>query len=315
LIDSNTQSLRETRGADVFSKFMLSSLKFVYVGVRVFLRLALGKKRRDRIYSRRRINFKDFLYKSIRLLRLYNFVLLELHIVKHNYKVCCRLNKEDLVASTIHEEDMIMEHFTPKKGDAVVDLGANIGRYAIIASNRVGPTGKVVAIEAHPSNFKILKKNIELNRLANVIPLNYAVSSSETKLKLYTPDEELGYTMHHSIMFNYLLPRFETKTGKEYVEVKANTLDNLLQQNRIEQVNWIKIDVEGAEFEVLKGAHNVLSKSKDIVLIVEIHGSADNNNYKSIIDLLNLYNFKIEFEKTYHGGEVHKHVIVRKLIQ
>jgi len=240
-----------------------------------------------------------------------------MYVVKYNHKVCCRLNKEDIVASTIHEEEMIMEHFTPKKGDVVVDLGANIGRYAIIASSRVGPMGKVVAIEAHPSNFKILKKNIRLNKLTNVIPLNYAVSSNETKVKLYTPDEELGYTMHHSIMFNYLSPRFETKTGKKYVEVKGNTLDNLLQQNRIEhgQVNWIKIDVEGAEYEVLKGAQNILSKSKDIVLMVEVHGSANNNNYKPIIELLDLYNFKIEFEKTYYGGEVHKHVIVRKLIQ
>jgi len=127
----------------------------------------------------------------------------------------------------------------------------------------------------------------------------------------------LGFTMHHSIMFNYLSPRFKMKTGKKYVEVNANTLDNLLQQNRIEQgqVNWIKIDVEGAEFEVLKGAHNVLSKSKDIVLIVEIHGSANNNNYNAIVELLDSYNFKIEFEKTYEGGEVHKHVIVRKSIR
>jgi FkbM family methyltransferase len=317
LIDSSRWWLKETRGANLFGKFMLGSLKFVYLGIRVFFRLALGKKRRDKIYSKRGINFKDFLYKSFQLLRLDNFALLEIYVTKYNYKVCCRLNKEDIVASTIHEEDMIMDHFTPKQGDVVVDLGANIGRYAIIASKRVGANGKVIAIEAHSNNFKIIKKNIRINRLTNVIPLNFAVSSKETKMKLYTPDEELGYTMHHSIMFDYLSPRFKMKTGKKYVEVNANTLDNLLQQNGINHadINWIKIDVEGAEFEVLKGATNVLSKSKDIVLIVEVHGSANNNNYKSIVELLDSYNFNIEFEKTYEGGEVHKHVIVRKLIR
>jgi FkbM family methyltransferase len=314
-IGSNRWWLKETKGATLFDKSILNFLKVIYLGLRVFLKLALGKERRDRIYAQKDINFKAFLYKSIQLFRLDNIVLLEIHVTKYDYKVCCRLNKEDVVASTIHEEDMIMEHFTPKQGDVVVDLGANIGRYAVIASKRIGQNGKVVAIEAHPENFQILKKNIKLNRLANVVPLNYAVSSKETKIKLYTPDEELGYTMHHSIMFEYLSPRFKMKTEGKYREVNANTLDNLLQQNGIEQgqVNWIKIDVEGAEFEVLKGAHNVLSKSKDIVLIIEVHGSANNNNYNSIIELLNLYNFKIEFEKTYEGGEVHKHVIVRKL--
>jgi hypothetical protein len=62
---------------------------------------------------------------------------------------------------------------------------------------------------------------------------------------------------------------------------------------------------------VLKGAHNVLSKSKDIVLLIEIHNiSKGRNHYQSIIDLLNNYNFKIEFEKIYDNGE--RHIIVRK---
>jgi hypothetical protein len=78
-----------------------------------------------------------------------------------------------------------------------------------------------------------------------------------------------------------------------------------------EDVNWIKIDVEGAEFEVLKGATNVLSKSKDIALLIEIHNLSDNINlYRPILEFLNLYNFKIEFEMSHDGGE--KHIIVRK---
>ncbi|MDQ3983880.1 MAG: FkbM family methyltransferase, partial [Thermoproteota archaeon] len=85
------------------------------------------------------------------------------------------------------------------------------------------------------------------------------------------------------------------------------TLDYFLQLKGITDVNWIKIDVEGAEFEVLKGATNVLSKSKDIALLIEVHGP---DNYRPILEFLRLYNFKIEFEKTYDGGE--KHIILRK---
>jgi hypothetical protein len=84
-----------------------------------------------------------------------------------------------------------------------------------------------------------------------------------------------------------------------------------LQLKGITDVNWVKIDVEGAEFEVLKGASNVLSKSKDIALLIEVHNLRDSTNlYRPIIEFLNLYNFKIEFEKSHDGGE--KNIILRK---
>ena len=78
-----------------------------------------------------------------------------------------------------------------------------------------------------------------------------------------------------------------------------------------EEVNWIKIDVEGAEYEVLKGAQNILSKSTDITLLIEIHNlSAGNILYEPIREFLGLYNFKIEFEKASVSGE--RHIIARK---
>jgi FkbM family methyltransferase len=69
---------------------------------------------------------------------------------------------------------------------------------------------------------------------------------------------------------------------EKFVEVKANTLDYLLHSNMIkqEEVNWIKIDVEGAEYEVLKGAKDILPKCSDITLLIEIHNlSAGYNLY------------------------------------
>jgi FkbM family methyltransferase len=202
-------------------------------------------------------------------------------------------------------EDEIIEHFYPKEGDIVVDVGAHYGRYTIISSKRVGINGKVVAIEAHPGNFDILNRNIQLNRLINVVSLNYAVYSQRTKIKLYLPDQELGYTIYNSIIAN------RPNLGDNFVEVNADTLDNILQLNRIKQVNWVKIDVEGAELEVLKGAINILSKNKDIALLIEIHNIPDGTNfYTPIMHLLSLYNFKIEFEKTWSSGE--KHIILRK---
>jgi predicted RNA methylase len=102
-------------------------------------------------------------------------MLLKIAVPKYNYKVYCRVNKEDFVILTRHEDEII-EHFSPKKGDIVIDVGAHMGRYTIIASKRVGENGKVVAIEAHPGNYEMLKRNIKLNKLTNIIPLNFAVA-------------------------------------------------------------------------------------------------------------------------------------------
>jgi FkbM family methyltransferase len=305
-IGSNSWWLRETKGAAISDKLYLSFLKLIYRGLRFSFKIVIGKKRTDIFYAKRGINFKDFLYGSVKFLKKGNPLTLEIHVPKHNYNIYCPLNKEDFIVMTNHEDDII-EHFTPKQGDIVVDIGAHMGRYTIISSKRVGSNGKVVAIEAHPGNFEMLNRNIKLNQLTNVIPLNYAVYSKETKVKLYLPDEESGYTMHHSIMSDYIFPKYKGKTEDKFIEVSANTLDYLLNLKGITDVNWVKIDVEGAEFEVLKGANNILSNSKDIALLIEVHGK---NTYEPIIDSLRSYNFKIDFEKTYENGE--KHIIAVK---
>src|SRR5215211_4925295 len=297
----NSWLLKETKGVRTLDKGILYFLKIAYLSLRILLRVALGRRRRDRIFIERGFDFNTFLYKVFKVLGIGNSMLLRIHVPKYDYKFYCRINnREDLVFMTNHEEDII-EHFTPKEGDIVVDIGAHMGRYTIIGSKRVGANGKVVAIEAHPGNFEMLNRNIELNRLTNVIPLNYAVYSKDTKIKLYLPEVESGYTIYNTIMYN------RARTEDKFVEVNANTLDYLLQLKGIMDINWVKIDVEGAEFEVLKGASNVLSKSKDIALLIEVHGK---DTYEPIIESLRSYNFKIDFEKTYENGE--KHIIALK---
>src|SRR5919107_702943 len=297
--------IKNSEGITIFDKCILFVLKIIYLGLRILVRLVLGKKRRDRLYVERGLDFGVFWYKSFKFLRPGNSSLLKFKVPKYNYEFYCRVNKDDFKIMTIHEDDII-EHFTPKQGDIVVDIGAHIGLYTIISSKRVGANGKVVAIEADPGNFEMLNRNIKLNKLANVIPLNYAVYSKETKIKLYLPSGESGFTKYNTIMSDWV------NIKDKFVEVNANTLDYLLQSKGIreEEVNWIKIDVEGAEFEVLKGAHNVLSKSKDIALLMELHGPPDVYRPK-VQELVNLYNFKIELEKSYEeNGSMH--IIVQK---
>jgi FkbM family methyltransferase len=304
--------LKGSEAATVFDKCILFIVKIVYLSLRISLRVTLGKKRRDRLFIKHDLDFASFWYKFYKIIKHTNEPLLKFKMPGYDFEFYCRDNKDDFTTMTIRENEII-EHFSPKQGDMVIDVGAHIGKYTIIASKRVGANGKVIAIEAHPGNYEMLNRNIKLNGLTNVTTLNYAAYSKESKIKLYVPDEEFGYTMHHSIMFSYLSPKYSLK-GKEnekFIEVNANTLDDLLQKNGISrEVNWIKIDVEGAEFEVLKGATGILSKSKDICLLIEVHNPYDTNHYNQIIDFLKPYNFKIEFEKIYESGE--RHMVARK---
>src|ERR687887_1826853 len=145
----------------------------------------------------------------------------------------------------------------------------------------------------------MLNRNIRLNKLANTITLNYAVYSKKTTLKLYSTYSIIQERARQSL--------------QSYIEVSADTLDSLLLENGIKQVNWIKIDVEGAEYEVLKGANNILSSSKDISLLIEIHNLGVENKtfYEPIIHLLESKNYKLAFEKIYGTGE--GHMIIKKL--
>jgi FkbM family methyltransferase len=306
-IRSNFWLLKDGHATKLFDRMILFSFGLIYLSVRILLRIILGKARRDRLYKQKGINFKDFLYSSLKLLGIDKSIVLKFDVPKYGYKVYCPINKEDSIIMSRHEDEII-EHFCPKEGDVVVDVGSHIGRYTLISSRLVGPYGKVVAIEAHPGNYEMLNRNIKLNKLTNVIPLNFAVYSNETKVKLFLPDENLGYTMHHSIMLERV-----GETGKKFIEINAYTLDHLLhKQNGIrpEDVNWIKIDVEGAEYEVLKGATDILSKSKDIALLIEVHNLHIGSLHRPIMELLRSYGFRVEFEKIYEGGE--RHIIVRK---
>jgi FkbM family methyltransferase len=243
-----------------------------------------------------------------------NSKLLKFKMPKYNYQFYCRNNKDDFQIITFHEDDILEHKFNPKEGNIVIDVGAHIGPYTLKASSLVGVNGKVLAIEADPSNYDILNRNIDLNKFTNATAVNYAAYSKEEKIKLYLPskeeeeEKELSHTKYNTIIQD----RAHNET--KFVEVQANTLDYLLQSNGIkhEKVNWIKIDVEGAEFEVLKGAKDILSKSYNISLLIEIHNlsAANTNLYEPIKEFLNSYNYKIDFEKIAKSGE--KHIIAKK---
>ena len=104
--------------------------------------------------------------------------------------------------------------------------------------------------------------------------------------------------------------RNRANENDDFMIVEADTLDNLVAQAGIAAsgVNWIKVDVEGAEIEILKGAHSILSNSKNISLLVEVHGL---ENYVQTKEILESYRFRKEFETSNTEGDW-RHVLFKK---
>jgi FkbM family methyltransferase len=164
-----------------------------------------------------------------------------------NGSIFTPLDSDSVFILSPEYEDWMWSHLHLRKGDVFVDVGAHIGKYTVQLAKVVGDKGLVVAIEPHPENFQILQENIRLNALKNVIPLNLAAWSGEGRLRLFIGDRR----DHHSLKRDF---------GRGSIVVKAAALDNVLSGLRLEKIDWIKIDVEGAELEVLKGLQDTLKR-------------------------------------------------------
>jgi FkbM family methyltransferase len=276
--------LRYSSGVTFKDKLLFFILKISYVGLKLRRRLALRDKERKNLSAPSK-TFPDLMVKFV---GQGNMIV---EVPKYGYKSYCRTwnNFNDLIIMTTHEDDLL-QLFRPTKGDIVADVGAYLGRYALTSSNLVGKSGRVVAIEGDPSHYEMLDKNLKLNKVSNVTAINCMVGSKDMHIT------------HQEFLDMYITyQEFLEKGGTDKPQfgntvIHVNSLDNLLiKEHGISEVNWMKIDVEGAELDVLKGAHNILSNSKRIKLLIEIHGV--NKLYKPIMEILNSYNFKIIFEK------------------
>ena len=173
------------------------------------------------------------------------------------------LSKKGLALSISHYgtyeelESKIMEEKI-EMGNIVVDVGANIGLHTLNMARIVGNTGQVFAFEPDPSNFEILKKNVKINNYKNIILEQKAVGDKHGRTTSYQSD----HPGKHRIF-----P--QTEQAKSQVQVELTNLDNYFDSDMTDKINFIKIDVEGLEFSVLKGMKNILKNSKKIKILFE----------------------------------------------
>ena len=253
----------------VFSLFVHYA-KVRYMIYRVFLRLKLGKQKRNKYLKEKMIVITDFLPE-----RPYSI---------NGFKVILRKGSNDFSMFCLPREEEIVNYLKINDNETFVDVGANVGAYSLkIASDYKSKGIKVIAIEAHPANYKALCKNIDINKFTNIHAINKAVSDHKgivtmyerKNLKRIIPE---WYTIHETFSGHQLDKRYS-------IEVESDTLDAILDNYK---VDFIKIDIEGAEVEALKGATNTLDRLRKI--IVEIH----ENNFDKVKRILEDHNFEIE---------------------
>jgi FkbM family methyltransferase len=201
-------------------------------------------------------------------------------IFETDVKFIIRIPNDFFTVSSLWEEEL-QQTFAFRKGMNFLDVGAHIGKYTLRASGKVGKDGKIISIEPNIDNFRLLLKNIELNGLTNCIPLNIAAYNRDAEIDLF-----FGMTpARGSVIENF---------GRGSCKVKARPLDCVLAEIGIESVNLIKIDVEGAEYEVLKGLENTL-RDKDPVIIMEIM----KRDQEKVIDYLKSLDYRPKLLNTY----------------
>lgn len=181
-----------------------------------------------------------------------------------------------------------------KRGNVVLDLGANIGYYTLIFAKLVGEEGKVFAFEPDPTNFALLEKNIEMNGYKNVILVQKAVSNKDGKLKLYLSEYSMG---DHAI--------FNLYEGCKFIEIEAIRLDDYF-KNYEGKIDFIKIDTEGAEEQAIQSMLNLLKKNKTVKILTEFFPIGLKGSDIDPAEYLNTL-LKLDF-KLYHINEQEKKI-------
>lgn len=153
-----------------------------------------------------------------------------------------------------------------RSGMVVVDIGSNIGYYVTLESKLVGKDGTVIAVEPVPLNFSYLLRNIRLNKLTNVISINKAIADRNGTIKIL---RSKGSNWSRVLQSNQDL--FSSDII-DVIQVQAITLDTLIKQHGLKELNLIRMDVEGYEDYIIAASKNALQKYLPDIFI-EIHHS------------------------------------------
>jgi FkbM family methyltransferase len=171
------------------------------------------------------------------------------------------------------------------EGATILDIGANIGLFAIMAAKIAGEYGKIFSFEPVVSRFEALQNTVRINQLDRLInPVNQAMGKEKSQQLMLSPDEY--------------------KKSDAGVSAEMNTIDNFVQTKKLSKINFINIDVDGMEYDTLFGGIQVLKKYKPHVMVA-VHPSQIASRGQNMADLYDLLD-QLKYNIIYKGNHISK---------
>lgn len=209
----------------------------------------------------------------------------------------------------VHESEMMMKRafgvYEPEKtkrlkehlefGGLFIDIGANKGDFTLLASTILGKDGMIWSFEPEPKNIKWLNKSIKANGFTNIQVFETALANRNEKATLYLGEKSGWHT---------LIPGLKKREAGQ-LEVSVKRLDDLVSSLETDSIQAIKIDVEGAELEVLHGATLTLKKYKPR-LFIDLHPKL-RVDVKQVLEFLHIHNYTLynmDLDKIYEPEEI-----------
>jgi FkbM family methyltransferase len=168
-------------------------------------------------------------------------------------------------------------------GDQFIDIGAHFGYYSLLASVCTGSSGKTLAIEPSQEAYALLQKNTKEH--VNITTMNLAIANTEAVIGFYEfPHIYSEYSSVYPEQFQK--QKWFRRMHLQKTEVPCTTLDSLLPKP-LDRRSFLKIDAEGSEYDILKGAANLLQQNNAAIIIMEyLNANRGNANHKQALELL-----------------------------
>lgn len=180
-----------------------------------------------------------------------------------------------------HTQELFRRHIKP--GAIVFDIGANVGFFTLLASRLAGETGRVFAFEPLPRNLELLREHVRLNHATNVTVMPLAVSTGTGSARFFLGENPSQGTLAQS--------------GE--IEVNTDSLDRLVGGGSVSPPDFVKMDIEGGEDDVLTGSTEVLRSARP-TLLLSTHGFEHHQNCWTLLEQAG-YDLRLERDGNVDG--------------
>jgi len=194
--------------------------------------------------------------------------------------------------------DWYFHQYEPREGDVVLDVGAGVGEDTILLSEAVGARGRVLAVEAHPETFRLLQKTCRYNRLENTVCVQRAIMDKAGSVHIESRSAHKGNTIA-------LAPAIASH------QVPACSLDELCAEHGITRIDFLKMNIEGAERFAIAGMRRIIEQTRAVCIACHDFLADQNEFYRTqalVVDFLRTNGFSVTVREQHPEPWTRHHV-------